>query len=268
MRKKTGKRYTAEDLAEHPFSQAVLQDAIKIEAVIQEPDSVIKTDAKFKRLPTQAEFYCISTGNSLAQLLSICQQLEHSVLYFSSFSPTEKMKKAGISKQDHLLYCIENFIIRTQAMYDRLLRLIDKTFCLYNASYLISHELILSNIHIRNSAVPEKLKNVRKVIKDYHRDRNEIIHERQYLENDLRQLYVCTFMTTDKHFKNNQTFQRLAKYLTRHIVKGKTSAFTEVNNQAFVAIAELFDVLKVKYNRQRKILEAIYGKIDVLEEKD
>lgn len=257
------KYHRTDDLANHPFVKYVFHDAVRITAAIQAPGSAFKVDAEYKRDPTQAEFYCISTGSSLAQLIGICQQMEHSILYFSSFTPTEKMKKNGITRQSHLLYCIENYIIRTQSMYDRVLRLVDKAFCLYNPSHLISHELIISNIHIRHSSIPSKLKSIRKSIKGYYRDRNEIMHEREYLENDLRRLEAYTILATDEPYRNDKYFKLEIKDLIRQIVKGKTKTFTSVNKNAFNAISELFDELMKKYQEQLRILEAIHGTIEL-----
>lgn len=268
MSKKTRKQYTSEDLGKHHFSKAVFHDAIRISGEIELPNSIFKVKAKWKRDPTKAEFYCISTGTALAHFLSICQQLENSVLYFSSFSRTKKMKKAGITRSGYILYCIENYIIRTQTMYDRLLRLIDKTYCIFNPPHLVSHELIVSNLNIKHSSVPALLKFIRKVIKKYHRDRDDIIHEKQYLEDDLRRLEIYTMLSTDKSFEKNQIFQNLVKIYKRQIVKGKTSEFSEVNYRAFDYVAKLFDVLDKEYVIQRRILEAVHGKIEVITEKN
>ncbi len=258
-------KYNSSDLlANHPFANLVLQNAVKITASIQAKGSAFKVNTKYNRDPTQAEFYYISTGTTLAHFLSTCQQLEHCVLYFSSFSPTVKMKGAGITKHSYLLYCIENYIIRTQSFYDRLLRFIDKVFCLYNPSHLISHELVISNTHVKHTKVPSRLKTLRKLIKGYYRDRNEIMHERQYLEDDLRRLEGYTILASDSPYKDDKYFKLEIKDMARQIIKGKTKEFTNVNKKIFIAIAELFETLKPIYDEQRNILEAIHGRIEVL----
>jgi len=149
-------------------------------------------------------------------------------------------------------------------MYDRVLRLVDKVFYLYNPTHLISHELIISNSHILNSDIPSKLKAIRKCIKDYYRDRNEIMHERQYLESDLRRLEGYTILLDKEPFKNDKYFMMDVKDMTREIIKGKTNTFTSVNKNVLNAIAGLFDALFKKYQSQLKILEAIYGKMEMV----
>ncbi len=257
---------TYENLSEHPFSSLALQYGVRIAAVIEKPLSVLKTEAEYKRPPSKSEYYCLSVARTLAHVLTICQQLEHSVLYFSSFSPTQKMKKVGITRQSHLLYCIENYIIRTQSMYDRLLILIDRVFELYNPSHMISHELILSNSHVRHSSIPNKLKALRKVIKHYYRDRNLIIHEQQFLEDEIRELEFYTVLTTSEgSLKGQQDLIDEVKYLAIQVVKNKTNEFSKVNRDSFVVLGNIFNHLKKEYVYKRDVLEAVHGKSELAE---
>jgi hypothetical protein len=202
----------------------------------------------------------------LAHVLTICQQLEHSALYFSSFSPTQKMKKAGITRQGHLLYCIENYIVRTQSMYDRLLRLIDRVFEIYNPSHMISHQLIISNSHVRNTSIPNKLEKLRKVIKTYYYDRNAIVHERQFLEDDIRELECYTILSTSEGpLKGHIDLIDEANYLAKQIVKNKTKEFSKVNHDSFVILGDIFNDLKKAYEFKRNLLELVYGKSELAE---
>lgn len=261
------KYHKTDDLGQHPFTTTVFKDAVSIDRAISVQGSQFKVDVEYKRKPTQAEFYCLSVGRSLASLLSICQQLEHSILYFSSFTPSEKMREAGVSRHSHLLYCIENYIIRTKSMYDRVLRLVDKVFLVYNPSHLISHELVISNIHIKNSDIPSKLRSIKNSVKGFFRERNEIIHERKYLEDDLLELEGYTILVAiDEAYKNDKQFNSLIKSLTSKIVKGKTKLFTAVNKKLFTEIAGLFDECIKRYQEQLQILEAIHGKVERYED--
>jgi len=265
-KKQTKKYSTYNALSYHPFALSALHYGVRILAVIEKPLTVLKTKGEYKRTPSKAEYYCISVGRTLSHVLSICQQLEHSVLYFSSFSPTQKMKKASITRQSHLLYCIENYIIRTQSMYDRLLVLVDRVFELYNPSHRISHELIIGNSHIRNSSIPGKLKALRKVTKGYYRDRNMIIHEQQFLEDNLRELEIYTVLSTSEDpFKGQQGLIKEVNYLARQVVKNKTKEFSKVNHDSFVILSDIFNNLNKKYEYKRDILEAVHGKSELAE---
>ncbi len=265
--KKQTKEYTTSNaLDNHPFASLALFYGVRILAVIENQDTVLKVKAEYKRTPSKAEYYCISVAKTLCHILRICQQLEHCVLYFSSFSPTQKMKEAITTRQSHLLYCIENYIIRTQSMYDRLLVLIDTVFELYNPSHRISHELIISNLHVQHSSIPGKLKALRKVIKGYYRDRNMIIHEQQFLEDNLRELEAYTHLSiSEGPLKGKPLLIKKVNYIARQIVKNKTKEFSKVNHDSFIILGDIFNHLKKEYEYKRNVLETIHGKSELAE---
>jgi HEPN superfamily protein len=255
---------TYRHLLHHPLTSNVGQYSLRIAKAIQEPGSILRAEARFKRIPSKAEFYCLNVGTTLAHVLGACEQLEHTVLYLSSFTPSQKMKKGGVTKQAYLLYCIENYIIRSQSMYDRLLRLVDTTFEIYNPRHMISHELLISNLHIQNSPVADSLKKLRKIIKAYYRDRNVIIHERQFLEDGIRELEAYTILSASEGpLMGHPGLQEEIRFLAQAIVKDKTKEFASVNRSSFIVVGELFDHLGTEYERKRQILEAVYGKCEL-----
>jgi hypothetical protein len=256
--------FTSNDLIKHEFTKNVFHDSMCIEAELHVPGTLFQVNAKYTREAYQDEFYYISTGHKLAQLLSICQQMEYSILYLTSLRITPKMQGQGISKQTLLLYHIENYIIRTRSMYDRILQLVDCVFRLYNSSNLITHELIISNLFIKHSNIPSKLKEIKKIIKNYYQDRNVIIHQRGYLEEDIRKLEGFYVLLNDKYYSSKNILRHNADNLTRSIVKSKTTEYADVNNNVFAKVIELFNELHLTYLEQRRILEAVYGPLELL----
>lgn len=255
------KHNTYDKLLKHPFPAFALHYAVRIRAAIAQPGSVMKVESEYKRSPTKTEHYCIGVGGALANALTICEQLEHSVLYFSSFSPTDRMKKGGISRHSHLLYCIENYIIRTQSMYDRLLILIDHVFDILNPSHVISHELIICNSHVKRTSLPAKLKKLRKIIKPYYYDRNVIIHEQQYLEDDLRRLEGYTILAASPGpYQGQADLIQEAKLMAREIVKNKTAEFSNTNRASFETLDEILTVLFKVYENTRTTYESLHGR--------
>jgi hypothetical protein len=259
------KEYSTFDaLSHHPFVSSALQYGVRISGAVERLDTVLKANVEYNRLPSKAEHYCLRVARSLVHVLTTCQQLEHSILYFSSFSPTQKMKRVGITRQAHLLCCIEDYIIRTQSLYDRLLKLIDAAFEIYNPSRRISHDLIVGNSHIRHSAIPDLLKALRRVLEPYRHDRNEIVHERRYLEDDIRRLEGYTLLSTsDGPLKGHPGLMDEIRCLTRQVVKDKTKEFSKVNHDSFVALGSVFDHLNKEYEHKREILERLYGNAEL-----
>jgi len=255
---------TYQTLSHHPFASSALHYSVRIKAAIVQRGTVLRAEAKYKRLPSKAEYYCLMVGTDLANVLTICQQLEHSILYFSSFSPTRKMRKAGITRQAHLLYCIENYIVRSQSLYDRLLKLVDAVFEIYNPSRRISHELIVGNSHVRHSRIPNALKVLSKALEPYRRERNVIIHERQFLEDDIRELEAYTILvTSDGPCKGERALMGRVGFLVKQVVKDKMKEFSKVNHDSFVALGEIFNHLNKQYEYKREILERLHGKSEL-----
>jgi len=79
------------------------------------------------------EFYLMRVGNRLATLLSHCEQLSHAIHFMSTFRQTEASTRSGVTRTKHLRYCIENYIVRTQTLYDLILKLVDAVFHLLNS---------------------------------------------------------------------------------------------------------------------------------------
>jgi hypothetical protein len=254
-------------LSNHPFPSLAMHYAVRVAKVIEKPHSLFKAKPEYERMPSKAEHYCIAVGYTLAQTLSICRQLENSVLYFSSFSPTQKMKKAGVTKQSYLLYCIENYIIRTHSMYDRLLRLIDRVYELYNPANRISHELVVGNLHVQHSPIPKKLRALRKVVKKYYHDRNSIIHEHEFLEEDVRRLegYTIILNSPGSAYEGSNDLKQEIRFLAKKIVRNKTAEFSQINHNSFVILGDIFNDLKIEYQSKREILENIYGEPELAE---
>lgn len=247
-----------EELAQHAFARNVLVTALKISREITEP-SGFSLDANYKRNPAIDEFYCLQLGYYISHFLTVLQQMEHTIFYLSNFSPTEKMKKAGINRANHLIWSVENYIIRTQTAYDRLLIVIDRLFNLHNATNKISHEQIISNMHISRTDVPKYLKRVRKSIKKYYYDRNKIMHEASFMEEELNRIEGLSILVASGEYEgtDNEFLKEDIKFEVRKYVKKKKAEFQRINRNLFSAVQDLFDVLSPIYERKYKELSGV-----------
>lgn len=228
---------------------------MNISKEVIEPNG-FKVEAKHKRTPTEREYYCLELGHCISHLLTVIQQLEHTVLYMGNFSPSEKMKQSSISRHSHLLWSTENYLIRTQTSYDRLLIVIDRLFNLQNEPQFISHESIVTNVHIKRTRIPSLLKTVRKSIKKYYHDRNTIIHQRSFLEDNLHAIEAYTILTSveDQEYSETEHLKEDLKWNIRDYVKKKKREFTRINYNLLKSLAPLFDEAHKIYERKYKQL--------------
>ena len=240
------------ELVKHPFAQNIFEKARAILHEIRDPKTGFKIDTEYKRTPTEYEYYLIGVGQSLAHLFSIIQQMEHTILYFSAFSPTKRMDEAGINRHSHLLWAIENYIIRTKSFYDRLLILIDRVFDFQNEGIYISHSSIVSNKHIKLTDIPGKVRPIKKALKKYYNDRNTIIHEQTYLDEELRKIEGLTLILDNDEIENDDLKEELQFY-TRKYVKKKTQEFSRTNIKLCQLTSELFESLYNIYKNKSNL---------------
>lgn len=240
-----------DSLSKHPFVENVFKLAMEITREIKKPNG-FKVEADFKREPVEEEFYILQLGYCLTHLLTIIQQMEHTTLYMSNFSPTDLMKDAGVNRATHLLWSIENYIIRTQTAYDRLLVLTDRLFHIHNNPNRISHDLIVTNAHIKRTKIPESLKPVRKAIKKYYYDRNSIIHESSYADVELRHIEALTILSSNPDYDsyNDENLKEDLKYNVRRYVGKRKTEFTRINKNICIAMGEVFKTMLPIYTKK------------------
>lgn len=135
---------TLDDLGNHPFTDRCFGDAQRVSNELED-SKPFKVEPAWKREPYEDEYYQLTVGSALATLLNACQQLTDSVLYLSAFTPSKRMKQHGVTRQRHVQYCIESYIVRVQSIYDKLLVLVDAVFHLGNANESIGHNSIVTH---------------------------------------------------------------------------------------------------------------------------
>jgi hypothetical protein len=245
-----------DSIVKHPFVDDILKRGMEVSKAIEKPNG-FKVGKKFSRTPMEHEYYCLEIGFCLSHLLSVMQQMEHSILFMSNFSPSETMKKAGVTRSNHLLWSVENYIIRTQTVYDRLLVLVDRLFNIQNQANRISHESIVTNVHIARSEIPIYLKPVKNSVKKYYRDRNAIIHEYSLIDEELRRIEAYSILTSNPDYPDykNKNLSEDLKWHIREFVKKRKREFSRINKKMFESIANLFFEMHPIFLKKLKELE-------------
>jgi septum formation topological specificity factor MinE len=247
----------------HAFTRCVFEDCRSVYLATGVPGKVL--NAELTREPDEYEFYILRAGNRITHLLETCRQLSDAILYLASFSPSERMKKAGITRHSHLLYTIENFIIRTSTLYDRALKLVDAVFHLCNDPKECRHNTILKNAHVERTLVPDRMQALRKVVNKYLQDRNSIIHHETYQDNRLRILEMYVLLQRELTLAGAtpsdelQHLPELTKDMVYEIVWVKTREFEEFNTEMFSRVVDLLSELDSEYLRQKRRLLRLCG---------
>jgi enoyl-CoA hydratase/carnithine racemase len=249
---------TFEDLYQHPFFKTVTQDSIDAQTALglgflDELDDSTTID--------ELQFYVMRVGFSLSHALSWVEQLHQAVHFMTDFGYGKKANDLGIKRPAHLLYNIENYLIRLQSVYDRCLQLTNVVFHICISDELVGHSLIVSNLHVSRTPVPKLLKAVKKAINDYAQDRHKLIHRHSHMDSDLRKIELL-YMHSKETWSDdaNFTYERLVIHRAERVrafTTQRKADFVKINEALVLTLGPLFDELLIQYNRQKSRLEKL-----------
>jgi len=241
-----------DDLGQHPFFIRASQDSIDVQKAL----GLKMTDDFDDAMPMdELQFYVTRVGFSLSHTIGWTEQLQHAVHFMTDFGYSKKASVAGIKRSHHLLYNVENYLIRLQSVYDRCLQLTNAVFHLCISSEHVNHGVIVSNLHVNRTNVPKLLKTVKNSIKREEQERHTLVHKHSHMDPELRRIdlfYMHSKETwgADKSipFENIQHIrsQLVKKYTTR-----RKPEFEAINAELASSLASLFDGLIVEYSRQK-----------------
>jgi len=243
---------TLDDLRLHPLFEEAAQDSIAVQEAIG-----LKLTDEFDENTTldELQFYVTRVGFSLSHTLGWVQQLHQAVHFMTDFRYGKKATDAGVNKSHHLLYNVENYLIRMVSMYDRCLQLTNAIFHICMSDDIVNHGTIVSNLHVSRTGVPKLLKAVKKAIKDEEQERHKLIHRHSHMDPELRRIELFymhtkqTWGTGRKYPYENLVHTRgqlVKKFTTR-----RKKEFEAINTELVNALGPLFDGLLVEYQRQK-----------------
>jgi hypothetical protein len=249
---------TLDDLNQHSLFRTVSQDGIDAQKALglgflDELDDSTTVD--------ELQFYIMRVGFSLSHALGWVEQLHYAVHFMTDFGYGKKAKDLGIKRPAHLLYNIENYLIRLQSVYDRCLQLTNAVFHICTSDELVNHGLIVSNLHVSRTPVPKLLKAVKKTIEDHAQDRHKLIHRHSHMDPELRKIELL-YMHSKETWKDDGkfTYERLVARRAdrvRSFTTKRKGEFVKINAALTSALGPLFDELLVQYKRQKSRLEKL-----------
>lgn len=245
-----------EDLHEHLLFIQVMQDNVDLETAL---GIDIQDDFDESTTVDERQFYVMRVGFALSHAFSWVEQLHQAVYFMTDFGYGKKAKELRIKRPAHLLYNIENYLIRLQSVYDRCLQLTNVVFHICISDALVNHSLIVSNLHVARTPVPKLLKAVKKAIDEHAQERHQLIHRHSHIDPDLRKIELL-------YMHSAETWPVDAKYAYKNLVSvradrsrnftiKKKAEFVKINSELVTALGPFFDELLVQYKRVKSRLE-------------
>ena len=203
------------------------------------------------------QFYVHNVGFYLTHCLTWCKQLDASVEFLLNY---DYSKKLNTNRADHLIYNIENYFIRLNSVYDRVLQIVNAVFHLCINEESVNHNVVISNLKVAHrSKIKSEIKSVNKFLSDYAQKRNTLIHKHSWRDVKLRKIelfYVTNIeelKLTQKEKINLKSFR--ARKLKEYISEKKIE-FNDINIGLYNKLNSLFSSLKPEYLRQKQRIES------------
>ena len=234
-------------LLEEPFLKTILLENMEFE------NRDRKNDKNFDLLNylNDSFFYTI-------HLMTLYDQLQNSIEFLSNYRYN---KKDEIGRGKHLVYNVENYIIRITSVSDRMLQMINAIFNLGINEKDVKERLVLNNSKVIKTNIPEHFKNFKKILIDFTGDRNAIIHRHSYINEELFRLEKFYNPTIVEHYfmkaspEEQEKFKFIRQQTLTNFIKKTKSDFKEVNELCFERTIPIFKVLESEFSKQKSILK-------------
>jgi hypothetical protein len=223
-------------------------------AVLRELDvNPMSVGMVLRRELDEHEFFLLRVSNAAADFLSMCEGLDRIPIYLKSVLRVKKLHKGEIGYEHLIAYHAENYIIRTQCLLDRALRLVDAVFHLTHEDRHIRFDTVSQNLRVSRTRTPKDLRRVKKVLEKYSRTRNEIIHQHSLKEDPLRRL---EFLSIAERWEELEGVANLGivRRLAIKLAKEKMEEFTKFNLELERVICPLVDGLEPHFKETELML--------------
>jgi hypothetical protein len=243
-----------EGLAGHQLVQSCLADGVQVDQESGIKGSRLGLNVEYSRELTEGEFYVVKCGSSVAHLLSLVEQLEHIPAYMAHYERTAHARRVGVVRVKHMAYHAENFLVRARGLEDRVLNLVQAILHLGLDTRDVRRQSLTRNSHVKSSAgLPQLLKKLAKLTQPMSEERNNVVHERGHLDEDLRRMEFWWLVTrlagVDKGRYQSQYISGVRNYVARK--NPEIESFTE---EASAFLVELFDRLLLDYAAMKRRL--------------
>lgn len=249
---------TLDDLHQHPLFDEAVRDSIAVQDALG-----LKLTDEFDENTTldELQFYVTRVGFSLSHTLGWVEQLHQAVHFMTDFTYGRKAADAGVKKSHHLLYNVENYLIRIVSVYDRCLQLTNAVFHICMSDELVNHSAIVSNLHVSRTDVPKLLKAVKKATKNEEQERHKLIHRHSHMDPELRRIELL-YMQTKETWGDDRKYPyknlvHVRSQLAKKFTARRKKEFEATNTELVNALGPLFDGLLLEYRRQKSRLKKL-----------
>ena len=202
---------------------------------------------------TEYQYYIQKVGFYLVNTVAWCKQLDLAINLLSNFD----YSKQGTLRSEHLIYNIENYLIRIKSVHDRVLQLVNAVFhlCINEAS--VNHGVIISNYKVAHRReICEAIKAISRFLRSHEQTRHTLIHRHSLLDKDLKKIEMM-YANNFEHISDQEEVKKYkstrSKLINRYVTQ-KKSEFRSINETLYLLINDLLISIEPEYERQKRIV--------------
>ncbi|WP_433763655.1 Cthe_2314 family HEPN domain-containing protein [Flavobacterium ginsenosidimutans] len=199
---------------------------------------------------TESEIYVNNVSFYFVHFLSLLSQIENAVELLNNYAYSSNSK---ISRADHLTYNVENYMIRSISITDRLLQLINVIYYLKIDESKVNFKKVIGHNDIINSPLASLYTELRDILAQYSCDRNSVVHRHSFISTELYRLQKLYHPVLTKNYisVSSDTDIKNFKYVRSQTMKKYTSDiksnFKTANDASFNIILQILDILQDQY---------------------
>jgi len=179
---------------------------------------------------TQLQWYYWTVSHRFAVMLAAIKQLEDTLVFVSHFPKTAVFRKKGIPYHRYIRYHIENSYIRIVSFFDRLLMLVNAILRMGLPDKSIKYELLIEMEQVTTARLKKPLENFYKQLSKHRKIRNQIVHQREYDDPELREVEILELVKKKLSNKIVRLYCRVATEDINNILKKIESNCMEIFN--------------------------------------
>jgi len=203
-------------------------------------------------IASELDYYIRNVAFYVSHLITWCDQLDEAVELIINF---KYKKNSKVNKWKHFIYNYENYLIRLQSTYDRLLQLTNAVFHTGINNEHVGHQVTVSNVKIKQQTeLLNKLKAIKKILREHSQERNTLVHKHSLLDDTLGNIEMYYVVEDWTEGDQSGKFDFVKKFRASELgalTKKKRNEMSDTNSKLMTYIIEFIDLLIPQYSSQK-----------------
>lgn len=237
------------------------EDVHEIEkTIILDKDSPIRRmDPDKPELPLESrlDHYIFNCSQSLSSISASIEKAEISILLLET-AYEDCPESENITPAEFVEFAIENYFIRSAAIYDRCLIFVNRLLDLGIANDSVGHKLLVTNEHVKAFRLESNLKAIQKICTEYRVERNKIVHHERFSDEtftNISAMHKANFLSKKEGLDPVIPLEAVDYYMN-NMIKTQKQEFIDHLEKIKEKVKQLYDSALSIYGNKKKELSA------------